>query len=425
MSDEAKAFFCLPEELLCSEKELFYMVLHKLPIKSLIVCTSVCKTWNSIIKSPSFVSSHLSHTISSYKENDTHLCLLRFAPIDATRDCFSKDRFSLRFDDQDLTECTTLHFPYRAKQGFDEFGSCNGLVLLMNGESDRLLKRLILWNPIVRKSLIIPEKDLSRLEVAGLGFDSTTNDYKVLTVSRIRDCDETLKFELYSLNANSWKQLDDVEAISHGLVVVALREMAFLSGVLHFVALRRGSGGRPPMYLILGFDLQGEVFHEIVLPDDTVHNHGEYTVHVCRESLAVVRFNPGNNEMDSTLEIWVMKEYAVEGSWTKLSNISLQGWARALGFRKDGHLLLCMIRSHGWPWRDRVGQMVSFDPMSQEIKDLKICGNYSFFFFGSFVESLILLDKGNDLSRYFEVESRYMTGTSSNAGISRNVVDCA
>ncbi|GKV36622.1 hypothetical protein SLEP1_g44730 [Rubroshorea leprosula] len=413
MSDEAKAFFCLSEEL-------FDMILHKLPIKSLIVCTSVCKTWNSIIKSPSFVSSHLSHTISSYKENDTHLCLLRICSIDA-----AEYRFSLRFDDQDLIECTSLQFPYRAKYWCHVFGSCNGLVLLMNGKFGTLPDRLFLWNPIVRKSLIISEKDLSALFVAGLGFDSRANDYKVLTVSRIMHSDKALKFELYSLNANSWKQLDDVEAISHGSVVVVSRKMAFLNGVLHFVALRRRSRGRPPMYLILGFDLQGEVFHEIMLPDGIVHNYRHPTVHVCGESLAVVRFNRANNGMDSILEIWVMKEYAVEGSWTKLSNIniSLGGCARVLGFRKNGHVLLSMNKGSAWLLRNRVGQMVSCDPMSQEIKDLKIHGNHYWFFFDSFVESLILLDKGNELSRYFEVESRYMTGTLSNATSSRNVMD--
>ncbi|GLT65911.1 hypothetical protein SLA2020_383110 [Shorea laevis] len=239
--------------------------------------------------------------------------------------------------------------------------------------------------------------------------------------------DKALKVELYSLNANSWKQLDDVEAISHGSVVRVNREMAFLNGVLHFVALRHSSGGRPPMYLILGFDLEGEVFQEIMLPDSGVHIHNYIRpkVQVCGESLAVVRLNPTNNGMDSILEIWVMKEYAVEGSWTKLSNIniSLGGCARVLGFRKDGHVLLSMEKDRSW-WRiERVGQMVSCDPKSQEIKDLKICGNHYRFFFDSFVESLILLDKGNDLSGYFKVESRYVTGTSSNATSSRNVMD--
>ncbi|GKV36626.1 hypothetical protein SLEP1_g44734 [Rubroshorea leprosula] len=409
MPDEAKAFFCLPEEL-------FYTILHKLPIKSHIVCISVCKTWNSIIESPSFVSSHLSHTIPSYKENDTHLCFLQICSIDPT-----EDRFSLRFDDQDLTECTSLHFPYRAKYGFQVFGSCNGFVLLMNGKFGTFPERLILWNPIVRKSLIISEKDLSALAVAGLGFDSRANDYNVLTVSRIMQKDKALKFELYSLNANSWKQLDDVEAISHGSVVVAHREMAFLNGVLHFVALRQCSGGRPPMYLILGFDLEGEVFQEIMLPDSRVRNYTGPKVQVCGESLAVFRLNSTNDGMDSILEIWVMKEYAVEGSWTKLSNISLGGWATVLGFRKGGHVLLSMNK--GSRGIDKVGQMVSCDPKSQEIKDLKICGNHYCFFFDSFVESLILLDKGNDLSRYFEVESCCVTGTSSNATSSRNAMD--
>lgn len=293
----------------------------------------------------------------------------------------------------------------------------------MNGKFDRLPERLILWNPMVRKSLIISEKDLGALIVAGLGFDSRTNDYKVLTVSRIMQNRKALNVELYSLNANSWKQLDDVEALGYRPVLDAQTEMTFLNGVLHFVVLRGRSRGKPPMYSILGFDLEGEAFREIMLPDCTVNNCIGLNIKVCRGSLAVIRLNPTNSRIGSILEIWVMKEYAVEGSWTKLSNISLGGFPRGLGFTKDGHVLLSMVKGSRGQLIDRVGQMVSYDLKSQEIKDLKICGSHYWFFFDGFVESLILLDKGNDLSRYFDVESCHVTGTSSNATSSRNVMD--
>ncbi|OMO57657.1 hypothetical protein COLO4_35209 [Corchorus olitorius] len=47
-------------------KDLFAEILVRLLIEDLVKCTAVCKSWNSLIKNPTFISDHLEKTISSF-----------------------------------------------------------------------------------------------------------------------------------------------------------------------------------------------------------------------------------------------------------------------------------------------------------------------------------------------------------------------
>lgn len=106
----------------------------------------------------------------------------------------------------------------------------------------------------------------------------------------------------------------------------------------------------------------------------------ESSIAVCQASfLSSVQFH-----------IWVMKEYGVVESWTKLVlTLAAQGEGipRALGIRKE-ELLMEMKR--GW--------IVSGDLESQQVRDLRIWGEPSRTFIGSYLESLVLLDKSNATS---------------------------
>jgi hypothetical protein len=85
-----------------------------------------------------------------------------------------------------------------------------------------------------------------------------------------------------------------------------------------------------------------------------------------------------------------MKEYGVVESWTKLVlTLAAQGEGvpRALGIRKEE---LLMEKKRGW--------IVSGDLESQLVRDLRIWGEPSRTFIGSYLESLVLLDKSNATS---------------------------
>lgn len=315
-----------------------------------------------------------------------------------------------------------LPFPYKRKFGFQVVASCNGLVCLISGKFRYASRKLILWNPVIRKSVMIIDRFFEPLEAVGLGFDSKTGDYKVLTIIEELGQETSLMVNLYSLKANSWKRLPDVSAM---LVRQTYRSMVFLNGALHFISMR--GWNENPRLIIWGFDLSDEVFHEIMLPRcildaNASHiSHPSYQFHLftCGESLAVSWLKRSIKVM----EIWVMKEYGVQGSWMKLSTVRLEeiSVSRSLEitgfvFKEDAHVLLSVASS----WFDDDDTAVYFhDLKSKETKKLKTVGKHACFFLDNYVESLVLMDKGDDLSKHFETESGDAGATSGNSsGIS-------
>ncbi|KAI4346883.1 hypothetical protein L6164_007746 [Bauhinia variegata] len=55
-------------------QEILECILHKLSLKTLVLCSSVCKEWKSLITDPSFISDHIGHTTKANSGNQ-HLLL--------------------------------------------------------------------------------------------------------------------------------------------------------------------------------------------------------------------------------------------------------------------------------------------------------------------------------------------------------------
>lgn len=217
-----------------------------------------------------------------------------------------------------------------------------------------------------------------------------TTNYKVLTIVEELGDYTTLRVELYSLKANSWKRLPNVETYFRRYGH-SNRDMVFLNGALHFIATRESS---MPKLVILGFDLGDEVFPECMQID-----LGNRFLWKFEESLSVLWIR--SKETASELEIWVMKKYGVEESWSLVSRVWLGGYPFKWCFngslqRKNGHVLLSFTDCET---EYSTSQMILHDVKSQETKYLGYLNQeLTCCFLGTFVESLILLDKGNDLS---------------------------
>ncbi|KAG5580018.1 hypothetical protein H5410_050645 [Solanum commersonii] len=131
--------------------ELLKEILLKLPVKSLIRFTIVCKL--------RYVRTHKREHYSLFQE--------------------SKNRpFSLDFTSK-------LNYPFKCKKGYFKIvGSCNGIVCLYDellGE----LRSLVLWNPYIHKFISIPLPSIKpqspHMFVLGFGVDlSETDDYKLI-----------------------------------------------------------------------------------------------------------------------------------------------------------------------------------------------------------------------------------------------------
>ncbi|KAK8558901.1 hypothetical protein V6N12_042193 [Hibiscus sabdariffa] len=85
-----------------------------------------------------------------------------------------KTRFTLHYDQDGFEESKKLHLPPFSSV----FGSCNGLICVQVFSFVDARVNFILWNPSIQKHISLPMFRIS--EAAVFGFDSRTNDYKLL-----------------------------------------------------------------------------------------------------------------------------------------------------------------------------------------------------------------------------------------------------
>ncbi|KAK7279512.1 hypothetical protein RJT34_24565 [Clitoria ternatea] len=389
--------------------EILVEILHRLPAKSLVRFSVVCKTWRSLITNPSFISVHHRHSPWFLL---LQLCDERTLP--------NFLHYSLRRDDPFLSHSSSLHLPSSFDCEFSVVAICNGLVCITTGEA---CLSLIICNPCVRRFVRLPRpRDYPCFYDAcvGFGFDSRNCDYKVVRISCIMD-DERFGFsapevEVYSLLTGFWRNLGAVAPVCTLCFVGRDAPHGFVNGIIHWGAKRRvGDDDNGWYYFVLSFDFEDEVFGEVVLP--------EKLANVSSDSVTVTVVGGGYEKKDVTVycvngdspcscEIWVMKEYGVVESWNKVFAFNLRGFCleapwlgitvtgvtappAALCVRNGGEVLLLM---------DEAGKgcLYSLDVEGKRFTDLQIGGEgYTWYLYsGYYSESLVLLNKASGLVSY-------------------------
>ncbi|XP_071728094.1 F-box/kelch-repeat protein At3g06240-like [Rutidosis leptorrhynchoides] len=188
-------------------------------------------------------------------------------------------------------------------------GSCNGLLLVIDKHHN-----LYLANPTTRKTLKVLA-GISNDETYRFGYDSSTDDYKVISISHmgISDSDlDTKSVRVYRLRNNSWNLLPN---FSYKCDLYCPGEL-LLNNNLHWVVRSR----RLTM-TIATFSLASEQIHEIDFPDSINYIQGFRVTcsQLCSiDGKVVPVFCVGLSVPEYVYELWVMDEYGVPNSWTKL-----------------------------------------------------------------------------------------------------------
>nr|POE44553.1 transmembrane 9 superfamily member 3 [Quercus suber] len=204
-------------------------------------------------------------------------------------------------------------------------GTCNDLVCLVD-DFDCYSHNFILWNPCVRKFVQLPKpniefpKHLTFIASFRFGFDTKTDDYKVVRIMTFRDRDNLgigesppyveVGVEVYSPATGEWKTLTAVpptgtEFYGH--------PHSFINRALHWVAFRRTKDN---MFLefVSVLNLKDEVFREIALPKLGINGNKLPTfISTYGNSLALFQ----KVSMDP-LSIWLMEE-----EWKKKKDIEV------------------------------------------------------------------------------------------------------
>ena len=229
----------------------------------------------------------------------------------------------------------------------------------------------------------------------GFGFDSKTNDFKVVRVVTLLDGVDLQKdrpvVEVYSLANGEWRTITTATP-----PVCILRDpepQAFLNGALHWVALREEEDHKLHWFMFM-FDLEDEVLHEILL---LKHGDEEFaktellaSVTVHKDSIAFLQRKYMFFSSGGVQTLWKMEEYGVVSSWGMVLILSLDGPGggipRAIGFKRNGKFV--------FEFNDR--QQLSRELEIQEMKDYIV--SYLSSLGGSYVESLVLLDKAANVA---------------------------
>ncbi|KGN50317.1 F-box protein At5g07610 [Cucumis sativus] len=233
------------EQVLIND-DLFFQILLRLPIRSLLRFKSVSKRWLSLISNPNF--SHR-RTISHHP-NPTPSGI--FFPRPTPK--------SPPFDFINFTTNPSrppFESPHFAddKHGFLILQSCNGLFLCSTYNGNYSTRDFYIHNPTTNHHTKLPYLQVGAVFGLNLAFDPLrSSDYKVICVRYSDAYTDTFQIEMYSSVTGPWRPVQGVFS--------APLSMRFDSGVYWNNAVHWISTSENSLY----FDLREEKVHDLPMP---------------------------------------------------------------------------------------------------------------------------------------------------------------
>ncbi|KAL3629790.1 hypothetical protein CASFOL_027012 [Castilleja foliolosa] len=364
-------------------REIF---LH-LPAKSLVRFRAVCKAWCAVIDEPYFVRAHTNKQLSS---NSSNIIIILNSTGPPFHSLYSFDLADLKFANLlQKIAVTPLNFTPSGLSLTRAFpvSTCNGLILVTG-------KSLEIWNPLTHDRLKLlrgkctPRKP--KREAIGLGYDYTTDDYKVVAIHghRIRRRfhardNFAFKTHVYSLRSDSWRNVENCPIYDAEYPWWGPRGPGvFLNGALHWAMFNSPYAKDR----IIVFDLGTETYRQLQAPPlrkrDGVNVQGRY-LNVLDGCLVVSDFAQAyflGDELEH-YDVWLLKDYGDTDSWIKLisfeneecESYSIRDSLRPIAFMKNKTQILLQDDSMFWMKNYCCGLLV-FDVESNSMKRVHIPG---------------------------------------------------
>ncbi|XP_059650512.1 F-box/kelch-repeat protein At3g06240-like isoform X2 [Cornus florida] len=288
--------------------DMLLEILYRLPPKSLCRFKSVSKSFFLLISDPNFHEAHLNRI------NNKPQRFIFYSDCLYSVDCTEAS------NNDAVTAMKHDFFQIADPDEFDIMGSCNGLILVSDGDGVKLL-----LNPSTREGKELPDspfrhQTFSVYTMYGLGYDSSTDDYKVVTIEGKEDIDDdddddddrdddddfiNSIVSVYSLKTDSWRRIENVPCDDSPLEPCSL---VLVNGCLHWLSYT-SSGS----FVVSAFDLGDEKFRVVETPcSPDQSNFLCFNLGVFGGCLCMCVSLSGDQ-----IDFWVMKEYGVTESWTK------------------------------------------------------------------------------------------------------------
>ncbi|KAI4332526.1 hypothetical protein L6164_017427 [Bauhinia variegata] len=358
--------------------DLYTEILIWLPVKSLIRFTRVSKSWQSLVKDPTFITNHRRNSPTSRKRS-----LLMKKDLNSVYDhlkvCMST-HYDLDNFNCDYILNMELEIPWMSqKKSIRSVHTCHELVCVVSYDVN-----IILWNPSIQNFITLPSPNLGGISNrVGFGFDPKAYDYKVVAITRIDDFEfdpqRRYRAEIFSLEAGSWRDIDNTIPC---FPVENENEHICVDGVMYWIALNYSARYGVFLGRILAFDLGDEKFRNISLSADLSYEYKSLELAVLKESVCLIQYMNRLGFSDKELcSIWVMEE---PGGFVKLITInSGVCLGRALGMRANGEILIVSVDKR---------LVYSYDPRKSQMSYCASFCNYEYSHrLNTYVESLVLL----------------------------------
>ncbi|GLT43392.1 hypothetical protein SLA2020_173430 [Shorea laevis] len=351
-------------------------ILPNFPVKSLLRFRCLSKSFCSHIDSPDFIKKRLKTSMDT--KTNLKLILPHGGGDDGPVDLYAAD-----FDDG-LKQVIKLNNPVTAPNRYTIIcGSCDGLILLGTGNSD-ICEDYVVWNPTTRQSRKLPVCPITTLPghkffCGGLGYDSTTDDYKVVMMAAVSVADkgECCQVWIFNLRSNSWRMIQDVPPYneieySHwrryyteiNVIIESSFMGFFINGALYWQCFASG------FFQIFGFDLASEVF--ITLP----HYDGRVTSHNLMD-LGGYLHTVNLSKLPETHEYYLFKrdDIGTGGNWVRVFKFEDQCgtgylWVTPLAYSKEGDCVL-ISKYQEFFWYNiekKTREMVELEGMPRPVK---------------------------------------------------------
>ncbi|KAJ0788860.1 putative F-box domain-containing protein [Helianthus annuus] len=361
--------------------ELQLNIMKWLPIKSLIQCRTVSKTWKSLIDSADF--------IKHYQGHKQHLLVSYEALVDSER------KYVSIADDETFPQKKVSHTIPLLLQNPRIIGCSHGLLCLFGDyedDSDDAIfdtETVVLWNLFIRKAVAVVLPYWVHGTVLGFGVCPKTNDPKIVKILH----DNSWDVQIFALNTGVWRSCNNLPRES--VQISGSGSQQVVDGLLYWLATDKITmdGGFTSCNLIISFDMTSEEFREVKFTNSLAHvSDYNLAMSKLRESLVVL-------ERDDTVwGVWMMEDGDPK-TFTKLFNVSvsipLESMVLARGFRMPSEAIIGIMD-------DERGQLFGYDPCSKHLSNLGIDGEEFSFYVHSYEETLLLLDQQN-LTVYNEV----------------------
>ncbi|XP_075654671.1 F-box/kelch-repeat protein At3g23880-like [Castanea sativa] len=241
-----------------------------------------------------------------------------------------------------MLEVKSLDFPPRYESITPEiFGSCNDFLIV------HCYPHLYLWNPSSGTHNMFElyrHIDPHNILMCGLGYDSSSDDYKAAFVSHLvsppGSPNSGYNFESifichYSFRTNTSKDINSDFPYNFYFDTQGVT----LNGAPHWVLRREEYDmedfSKSVTVVLVYFDPAKEDFYELPLPC-MLDKDSKFELGVLGGCLSLT-YDPNG----SHFETWVMKKYGVEESWEKLFVIPyFEDRLRPLCFTKNGDVLM-------------------------------------------------------------------------------------